>query len=104
MSYAATRLHCLAQNALPRPANKSRRTDQLWKLTQDVNNSQPPELSSCILDGGALLQRIPWPQGKTYNELCAVYVTYVERRYGQNVTVVFDVYETLNNEDVTYAS
>ena len=44
----------------------------------------------------------PWLGGKTYDELCSVYVTYVERRYGQNVTVVFDGYETPSTKDVTH--
>ena len=81
-------------NALPRPAGKLRLADQLWVLTQGVNNSQPPELSSCILDGGALPRRVPWQRGKTYDALCAAHVTYVDRWYGQNITVVFDGYET----------
>ena len=89
-------------NALPRPANKSLLADQLWELAKNVNSLQPPKLSSCILDGGARPQKVPWLWGKTYDELCAVYVTYVERRYGKNVTIVFDGYETLSTKDVTH--
>ena len=44
-----------------------------------------------MLDAGALLHRIPWPKGKTYDEICDTYVEYVLQKYGR-ATVVFDRY------------
>ena len=44
-----------------------------------------------VLDGGALLHRIPCPKGKKYDEICDTYVEYVLPKYGR-ATVVFDGY------------
>ena len=54
------------------------------------------ELSSdvhYVLDGGALLQRVPWSKGETFEAVCERYVEYVSRRYGK-ATIVFDGYES----------
>ena len=37
-----------------------------------------------ILDGGALLHRIPWHTGKSYLEIANEYVSYVKRKYVNN--------------------
>ena len=44
-----------------------------------------------VLDGGALLQRLPWPNQTTYANLSSLYVQYVHRHYNHAV-VVFDGY------------
>ena len=62
-----------------------------------------PELSECIstnlpdnchyvIDGGSLVQRIPWSQGITYSEVCQTYIRHLQTNYKfmENVTVVFD--------------
>ena len=46
-----------------------------------------------MLDGGALLQRVPWSKGETFEAVCERYVEYVSRRYGK-ATIVFDGYES----------
>ena len=35
-----------------------------------------------VLDGGALLHRIPWAWGLTYTEILLLYVQHVTQRYG----------------------
>ena len=45
-----------------------------------------------MLDGGALLQRIPWEKGAIFKEICTTYTEYVTRKYG-NAIVVFDGYQ-----------
>ena len=44
-----------------------------------------------VLDGGALLQRLPWPNQTTYANLASLYVQYVHRHY-RHAVVVFDGY------------
>ena len=44
-----------------------------------------------VLDGGALLHRVPWQRNSTYKEICWQYCKYVERHYG-HPSVVFDGY------------
>ena len=46
-----------------------------------------------VLDGGALLQRLPWPKKMTYGELCQLYVQYIQRHYNKAV-IVFDGYDS----------
>ena len=46
-----------------------------------------------FLHGGALLHRVSWPRGLTYDALCSLYVQYIDRKYGK-ATVVFDGYES----------
>jgi hypothetical protein len=51
----------------------------------------PPGEMQYVLDGGALLHRLPWHRGKTYSDICRQYTNYVRGRYGQPI-VVFDGY------------
>ena len=53
-----------------------------------------------VLDGGALLQRIPWAR-TTYKEICTVYTDYVRKKYGEAI-VVFDGYEGTSTKDMTH--
>ena len=54
-----------------------------------------------VLDGGALIQRIPWARGATYREICSVYTAYVLKKYGEAV-VVFDGYDDKSTKDMTH--
>ena len=54
-----------------------------------------------VLDGGALIQRIPWARGATYREICSVYTEYVLKKYGEAV-VVFDGYDGKSTKDMTH--
>lgn len=44
-----------------------------------------------VLDGGALLQRIPWEKNATFYEVSMMYINYVLKRYGK-CSIVFDGY------------
>ena len=44
-----------------------------------------------VLDGGSLLQRVPWSKCSSYASLCHLYIQYINR-YFNNALVVFDVY------------
>ena len=45
---------------------------------------------------------IPWPKGKTHDDLFKLYLLYIKERYGQNVTVIFEGYsDGPNTKDVT---
>ena len=60
--------------------------------------------SAClfVLDGGSLLQRLPWLKNATFESICQSYVDYVTKRY-QNVVVVFDGYPNCpTTKDVTH--
>ena len=54
-----------------------------------------------VLDGGALLQRIPWTHGATYKDICTVYRAYVAKKYWKAI-VVFDGYGERSMKDMTH--
>ena len=54
--------------------------------------SVPLDNMQYILDGGALLHRIPWQRGTTYDDICQHYCRYVSCHYGMP-TIVFDGYQ-----------
>ena len=89
-------------NALPRQANKSQLADALWDLAGKTAQSSQIQSGAYVLDGGALLQRVPWPRGKTYQEICTIYAEYIKKKYGENITTVFDGYSVPSTKDVTH--
>ena len=89
---------------LEREANKPALADAIWGLIGHhvpVDNVQ--DGSQYVLDGGALLQHIPWSHGSTYKDIIChhQYTDYVQKKYGKAV-VVFDGYESSNTKDITH--
>ena len=84
-----------ANRDTPRPANKAILADTLWKLMPKYV-PVPTDEAQYILDGGALLHRIPWTQGNTYDEICQQYCCYVASHDGTPM-IVFDGYEDCPN-------
>ena len=83
---------------LPLQANKAVLADALWKLTEhhqghSEHHCVVPSVFQYVLDGGALLHRLPWPQGSTYDSVCEMYVRYVTQKYGTATVIVFDGYK-----------
>ena len=61
-------------------------------VNYQLSNPLSPEIKH-VIDGCALLHRIPWPKKVvTYGQLADIYVKYVEREYGPNSEVIFDGY------------
>lgn len=87
---------------LLREADKPAFADAIWKLSEphDCSNIIQGNIQY-VLDGGALLHRIPWSHGATYKEICNRYTEYVTRKY-KDAIVVFDGYSTTNTKDVTH--
>ena len=54
---------------------------------------EPSETVQYVVDGGALLHRIHWTRGATYDQIFEQYSAYVIKKYGR-VIVVFDGYST----------
>ena len=84
-------------SALFEPSGLMRRTDKptLAKSLLNMLDDKNLDLShnvEYVLDGGALLQQLPWKRGMTYSAICDLYVDYVKSNY-KNAVVVFDGYE-----------
>ncbi|KAJ8377229.1 hypothetical protein AAFF_G00264570 [Aldrovandia affinis] len=78
-------------------------TDAIWALhTPDLPGvTGHVQYVQYVLDGGALVQRIPWTRGSTYMGICKRYSEYVTRNYGEAV-VVFDGYQGTSTKDMTH--
>ena len=67
---------------LLREADKPALADAIWKTCEC---EAPADISEdgiqYVLDGGALLQRIPWSRSSTYGDICHQYTEYVARKY-----------------------
>ena len=78
---------------LPRESDKPTLADAIWKLSKpNVPVDIPDNGIQYVLDGGALLQCIPWSRGSTYRDIFRQYTEYVTRKYG-DTKIVFDGYE-----------
>ncbi len=61
-----------------RPANKAQLADALWSQEINADRSNGAQY---VLDGGALLHRIPWTKGSRWEDIYASYTPYVSRMY-----------------------
>lgn len=59
--------------------------------TSESEEKAPPETEHYVLDGGSLLQRLPWNRRETYGSIAKSYADFTIRRYSK-ATVVFDGY------------
>ena len=74
-----------------RSANKPKLAEALSKF-QLVEVEAPQAGAKYVLDGGALLQRIPWEIKRTYKQISEAYVGFIKKNFGRNVVIVFDSY------------
>ena len=79
---------------------KSTLADSIWKMSQCQRTALPIDIQY-VLDGGALLHRIPWNKGSTFSEILKTYSDYVLNKYGEAI-VVFDGYEVASTKDLTH--
>ena len=87
---------------LLRETHKPALADAIWVLLgPDVQADVPKKDSRYVLDGGALIQRIPWSRGSTYRCIVSQYTEYVTHKY-RDAVVVFDGYDSTNTKDMTH--
>ena len=73
-------------------AQKSTLADTIWSAVNQ-NAVSIPDVRF-VLDGGALLHRIPWSQGASYESILETYSKYVATNFGKAL-VFFDGYKEL---------
>ena len=74
-------------------AQKSTLADTL-ETAANLNAASIPDNVKHVLDGGALLHRIPWSQGASYESILETYSKYVATNFGKAL-VFFDGYKEL---------
>ena len=78
----------LFKDGLMRKADKP----ALRKYLVDSKVEESESNGKIVLDGGALLRRVRWKKGETYEQTFQRYNTHIERQYGKS-TIVFDGYK-----------
>ena len=82
------------KQGLMNEANKAELAHALAELpnVEGCILSSMPDDTHYVIDGGSLLQKVPWTLGNTYQEICDSYNNYLLNNYGSkdNITVVFD--------------
>ncbi|VDI83954.1 Hypothetical predicted protein [Mytilus galloprovincialis] len=61
-------------NRLPREACKSNLADAIWACGSDCIHEKDGEGYQYVLDGGSLLQRLPWTHGDSFGDITQMYV------------------------------
>ena len=83
-------------NGLMREADKPSLADAIWNTAKAKATEMPTpsnrEERNYVLDGDALIQRLPWSHNASFDSICNKYVDYVEQSYGNSTTIVFDGY------------
>ena len=74
-----------------RSASKPKLAEVLSKF-QLPEDEAPQEGVKYVLDGSALLQRIPWEIKRTYKQISDAYVGFIKKNFERNVVIVFDSY------------
>ena len=81
-------------------AQKAAFADSIW-INLKQKDPPAPENPRYVLDGGALLYRIPWTCGSSFSTTLQTYADYVNKRYPGSV-IVFDGYEEVSTKDMTH--
>lgn len=75
---------------------------QVTESSDDAVLKDVPEVEHNVLDGGSLLHRLKWSQGKTYCSIADDYASFTVKHYGK-ATIVFDGYiGGPNTKDITH--
>ena len=81
-------------SGLPREADKPSLANAIWSVGDcSMEENSLDESTHYVLDGGLLIQRLPWAHGSTFEAICSMYAEYIVGKY-TNATVVFDGYNT----------
>ena len=74
----------------------------LAEIAQPAEYLGVPSVDKYVIDGGWLLQQIPWRKGCKYEEICEDYVNFLERNFKKERCVVFDGYPDFTTKDSTH--
>ncbi|XP_046863526.1 uncharacterized protein LOC124457296 [Xenia sp. Carnegie-2017] len=83
-----------------RQPQKSNLADTLWEMLSPDAKAGPVGETKFVIDGGALLHRVPWPKKASYKELCQKYCHYVKQKYGAGSCIVFDGYDNPSTKNM----
>ena len=74
----------------PRSAKKPKLIEGLLQFAVYADSTAKD--SFYVHDGGALLQKLKWDKGQSFQEIAEMYKGYILRHFGNRVAIVFDGY------------
>jgi len=90
----------LESSLILRKPQKTVLAEAIWSRLSEAARAEPSGAVKYVLDGGALVHRVVWPQETTFKEVCEMYSSYVLRKYGR-ATIVFDGYDVVSTKSMT---
>ena len=87
-------------SGLLREAQKPKLAAAIWEKGDCSGDDTMPNVKF-VLDGGSILQRLPWTHGSTFGQICSDYVSLIEANYG-TPCIVFDGYHGPSIKDATH--
>ena len=88
-------------SSLPLQPNKAVLAYCIWK-SMKVEQRNPSGDVQYVLDGGALLHRVPWPRGSTYESVSHLYIRYVTQKYSAVAIVFYGYDDDTTTKDATH--
>jgi hypothetical protein len=84
-----------------RKSQKSQLANHILKMDKDITAQEVMEPTATVIDGCALMHRLPWPKVGTMETVCEYFVTAVIQRKSPEmpVWVVFDSYGASTTKD-----
>ena len=79
---------------------KANFAEAIWTSISNKDVEIPKQVQY-VIDGGALLHRIPWTRGETFACILKRYTEYVQKKYGKAL-VVFDGYCAASTKDMAH--
>jgi hypothetical protein len=80
-------------SGMMRQAQKANLADTIWNLGDcSAADVVIQDNTRHVIDGGSLIQRIPWNKGATFGQICQMYLDYLTKRYTH--PIVFDGYSS----------
>ena len=86
-----------------READKPSLAEAIWVTTNATGIPAPVQIEEMryVIDGGALIQRLPWSQNETFDSICKSYVDYLgEKKYGNSAIIAFDGYSWVHLQKI----
>lgn len=66
--------------------------------SSEATNEKFEEGTEVVIDGGYLLHAVPWKRPATYGELCQGYISFVNNKFSDRTTIVFDGYDKVTTK------
>ena len=88
---------------LLRAANKPTLADAIWALGEcSANDNLLNGTEIYVLDGGSLLQPLPWPKRASFDAICDIYIDHVKTKYPKSIVVFYGYHCGPSTKDDTH--